>query len=154
MALFSLVMSLLIVLAYQNQTNRLNRATLSANLTHLLPRIEDVRREWSDDADHLLDVTEWAGLLNLPEPVRSAKLQAFFTAQAESMGFEGIAITDDANGELLFDFWNNSEKPELQKAITVNEPLWFDDEHLLLFTKIQKNSRGLGHTFHIFFFKT
>jgi diguanylate cyclase (GGDEF)-like protein/PAS domain S-box-containing protein len=153
LGLFSLAMSTFIALVYQHQTDRLNRSVLSDNLSHLMPRIEDQQRTWNDDADHLLDIIEWSGLLNLPEPARAAKLQAFFTAQSESMGFEGIVITDAASGKLLFDFWNNSEKPEFQNALTENQPLWYDEQRSILYTKVQKSSQAFGHTLHTFFFK-
>ncbi|MEO8343202.1 MAG: PAS domain S-box protein, partial [Gallionella sp.] len=153
LGLFSVVMSTFIVVAYQHQTDRLNRSVLSGNLSHLMPRIEDQQRIWNDDADHLLDVIEWSGLLNLPEPVRTAKLQAFFTAQTESIGFEGVAITDSTSGKLLFDFWNNSEKPEFQQALIEDQPLWYDDQHVILYTKVKKSSPAYGHTLQTFFFK-
>lgn len=153
LGLFTLVMSTFIALAYQYQTNRSNRSELSDYLSDLLPRIQDVQREWSDNADHIFDVTEWSGLLNLNEQLRNAKLRAYFTAQAGSMGFEGLAITDTASGKLLFDFWNNSEKPELQKAVAANQVLWFDEQHVILYSKSQKDSEALGHRFRIVFFK-
>jgi diguanylate cyclase (GGDEF)-like protein/PAS domain S-box-containing protein len=154
LGLFSLVTSTLIVLAYQHQTDRLNRAALSGSLANMKPRIQDVQREWSDDANHLFDVTEWSGLLTLNEQARNAKLQAFFTAQAGSLGFEGVAITDAESGKMLFDYWNNSEKPELlHKAVTANQPLWFDDQNVILYSKSQKDSEALGHHFRLVFFK-
>ena len=146
-------MSILIVLAYQHQTERLNQSELSNNLTHLMPRIQYQQRIWGDNADHLLDVLEWSGLLNLPEPARNAKLQAFFTAQSESLGFDGIAITDAASEKVLFDFWNNSEKPEFQNALTENHPLWYDEQHHILYSKFKKSSHAFGSTAHTFFFK-
>jgi diguanylate cyclase (GGDEF)-like protein/PAS domain S-box-containing protein len=154
LALFSVVMSTFIVLIYQHQTDRLNRSVLSDNLSHLMPRIQEQQKQiWDDNADHLLDIIEWSGLLNLSEPARTAKLQAFFTAQTESMIFEGIAITDATNGKLLFDFWNPYEKPEYQNSLTENQPLWYDNQHLMLYTKVQKSSPVFGHALRIFFFK-
>jgi diguanylate cyclase (GGDEF)-like protein len=150
---FSLVTSTFIVLTYQDQTERLNRSAQSNNLTHLMPRIEQQQRILNNDTDHLLDVLEWAGLLNLNEPLRNAKLLAFFTAQAESMRFDGIVITDATSEKLLFDFWSTPEKPELQIAAEGNQPLWFDDQHSILYSKKRKTSSALGHNLHVYFFR-
>lgn len=146
-------MSAFIVVIYQHQTDRLNRSVLSANLLHLMPRIQDQQRIWDDDADHLLDVIEWSGLLNLEEPIRKVKLQSFFTAQTESMRFEGIAITDANSGKLLFNLWNNTEKPDFQNAFTENQPFWYDDQHAILYTKVKKSTQAYGHILHTYFFK-
>lgn len=145
-------MSIFVVLVYQHQTDRLNRSVLADNLVHLIPRIHDQQRVWDDNADHLLDIIEWSGLLNLSEPARNEKLQAFFNAQAESIGFEGVAITD-ATGKLLFNFWNNYDKPDYRSALADAQPFWYDGAHNVLYTKVQKSSRAEGHTVRTFFFK-
>jgi diguanylate cyclase (GGDEF)-like protein/PAS domain S-box-containing protein len=150
---FSVVMSTIIDLAYQHQTDQLNRSELSNDLSNLIPRIQFQQRIWNDDAHHILDIIEWSGLLNLKEPARKAKLQAFFTAQADSMEFEGIAITDASSGKPVFDYWNNTEAPDFQHAMTKNQPLWFDDKHAILYTKIHKVSPALGHDYNTVFFK-
>ena len=85
---------------------------------------------------------------------RNAKLQAFFTAQSESMEFEGVAITDATNGKLLFDFWRDSEKPDLQNALTGKQMLWYDEQHATLYTKLQKVSYAMGHNLRVIFFNT
>jgi len=150
---FSVVMSIIIVLAYQHQTDQLNRSVMHDDLTNLVQRIQLQQRIWNDDADHILDIVEWSGLLNLKGQERTAKLQAFFIAQAQSMEFEGIAITDARSKKLVFDFWNNAEKPDLQMAATNNQPLWYDDKRGVLYTKINKVSPALGHNINSVFFK-
>ncbi|MFZ5524087.1 MAG: putative bifunctional diguanylate cyclase/phosphodiesterase [Pseudomonadota bacterium] len=150
---FSVAMSTIIVLAYQHQTDQLNRSVLQVNLTNFMQRIHLQQRVWDDDADHILDIVEWSGLLNLKEPARKAKLQAFFAAQADSMEFEGIVITDAGTGKPVFDFWNNAETPDLQLAISENAPIWHDDKHAILYTRIHKTSPALGHNFNTIFFK-
>jgi len=132
-------MSTIIVLAYQHQTDQLNRSELTNELSHLISRIQFQQRVWDDDADHILDIIEWSGLLNQILPANKAKLQAFFSAQADSMEFEGIAITDAGSGKLVFDFWNNAETPDLQHAMAKNQPLWYDDKRAILYTKIHKS---------------
>jgi diguanylate cyclase (GGDEF)-like protein/PAS domain S-box-containing protein len=153
LGLFSLVMSTLIVLAYRHEVSRFNREELSASLTHLIPRFQNQQQTWRDNANQLFTTLEWSGMLNLDEAERNAKLRAFFTAQAESLGFEGVAISDATNGKLSFNFWNNSEKPNLQYAPAENHSLWFDDQHVVLYTKVQKHSHALGHNLDITFFK-
>ncbi len=146
-------MSILILVAYQHQTDKLNRASLSDDLHHLVPRVQSQQRIWGDDADQLLDIIEWADLLNLKEQTRNAKLNAFLTAQAQSMVLDGIAIVDAVNGEILFDFWGNSEKPDLLNAVKDNQPYWYDDQRHILYTKVKKSPPTLGRSLHIFFFK-
>lgn len=140
-------------MAYQRQTDRLNRASLSDDLHHLVPRIQGQQRIWVDDADQLLDVIEWAGFLNLNEQARNAKLNAFLTAQAQSMGLEGIVIVDAASGKILFDFWSNSEVPELHDAVKDEQPYWYDIQNRILYTKVKKSPPTTGRNLHIFFFK-
>jgi len=150
---FSVVMSTIVVLTYQHQTDQLNRSELTGELSHLTRRIEFQQRVWNDDADHILDIIEWSGLLNLKEPARNAKLHAFFTAQAESMGFEGIVITEADSGKRVFDFWNNTVTPDLANALTRKQSLWFDNDRGVLYTEIKKASHALGHNYNTFFFK-
>jgi diguanylate cyclase (GGDEF)-like protein/PAS domain S-box-containing protein len=149
LGVFAVVMSALIVLAYRHQTGRTNREELSDSLTHLIPRIQNQQLVWDDNAANLLDMIAWSGLLNLNEPQRNQKLQAFFSAQAASLGFEGIAITDAASGKMVFDFWGNTEKPPLQDAVASNQPFWLDDQHLILYTRVQRLSHALGHDYNI-----
>jgi hypothetical protein len=123
-------MSVLIMLAYQQQTDRLNRSAMNDDLTHLLPRIQTQQRIWGDGADQLLDVIDWTGLLNLDEKERNEKLNAFLTAQAQSMAFEGVVIVDVDSGTILFNFWNNTEKPDLLNAVKDDQPYWYDDQQI------------------------
>ncbi|MGC2047842.1 MAG: hypothetical protein WA635_04445, partial [Gallionella sp.] len=150
---FSVVMSTIIVLGYQHQTDQLNRSVMHNDLTNFVQRIQFQQRIWDDDADHILDIIEWSGLLNLKGQEREEKLQALFTAQAESMEFEGIVITDARDGKPVFDFWNNAEIPDFQMAATNNQPLWYDDRRGVLYTKIKKISPVLDHNVNAIFFK-
>lgn len=153
LTLFALVASTLIVLAYRHQTIRFNREQLSDALTHLIPRIRNQQQLWDENADNLYDVINWSGLLNLSGPQRNRKLQAFFTAQAESVGFEGIVISDAASGKIVFSYWGNSEAPQLGNAVGGNQPFWFDDQHLILYTRAVKTTHALGHDYNITFLK-
>ena len=153
LGLFSLVMSTLIVLAYRHEVSRMNREELSDTLAHVVPRIKNQQQTWTASGNQLFTTLEWSGMLHLKEPERKAKLQAFFTAQAESTGFEGVAISDVSTGKLLFDFWNSSEMPNLQNALAEDQPLWFDDQHVALYTKVQKHFDALGQNLDITFFK-
>ena len=153
LALFSVVMSLVIVLIYQDQTNELNRNELDTELSHLKARMKDHRGVWTENASQLSDSIEWAGLLDLGEPQRSNNLRAFFTARARSLGFEGIAITDKSSGKLLFDYWNNTERPDMQSALKADQPLWFDAQHVVLYMNMHKSHDALGHHFKLTFFK-
>jgi diguanylate cyclase (GGDEF)-like protein len=153
LVLFSVVMSVLITLAYQQQTDRLNRAAMNDDLNHLLPRIQSQERIWGDGADQLLDVIDWANLLNFKEKVRNEKLNAFLTAQSQSMVFEGIVIVDVTSGHILFDFWNSTEKPNLLNAVRDDQPYWYDDQHNTLYTKIKKSPPTRGKNIYTFFFK-
>lgn len=153
LCLFSVVMSTIVVLAYLHHAKRLNQSALSDSLSHLIPRIEEQRRTWDDDANHIVDIIAWSGLLNLSERARNTKLQAFFTAQAESMGFEGIAITDSTNEKLLFEYWGTFDKPRLQETLLENKALWYNDRDAVLYTIVRKIAYAPGASFHIHFFK-
>jgi diguanylate cyclase (GGDEF)-like protein/PAS domain S-box-containing protein len=153
LVLFSMVMSTLIMLVYQHQTSKFNRDEMSTSLAHLIPRFKNQQQNWIDEANQLYSTVEWSGLLNLNEQARNAGLQAFFTAQSENLGFEGVAISDATSGKLLFNFWHTSESPNFQNAVTGNEPLWFDDQHDILYTRVEKVSNALGHNARIIFFK-
>ena len=149
---FSVVMSTIIVLAYLHQTDKFNRAELSGTLSHLKPRIKDQELNWAAGSENMLDVIEWAGLMSLREPQRNAKLQAFFTAQGKSAGFQGVAIADAANGQLLFKYWHNSDQPDLTSALAEHSHLWYDNQHATLYTKIHISTAALGKNLNIFFF--
>jgi len=150
---FSVVMSTIIVLTYQHQADQLNRSELSGELSHLTQRIQFQHRVWNDDADHILDIIEWSGLLNLKGTERDAKLQAFFTAQSDSMEFEGIEITEFGTEKPVFHFWNHAESPNIHGAVAGNQPLIFDEKRAILYTKIRKVSPALGRNFNTYYFK-
>lgn len=141
------------MLAYLNQTDRSSRDALQTERSHLIQNIQSLHQIWAIDADNMLDVIEWSGLLNLNEPARKVALQAFFTAQTDSMEFEGIVITDTVSGRPVFGYWTNSEAPDFQEAVKNNTTLWVDDRNLSLYSKIQKLSPGLGRNYRVIFFK-
>jgi len=141
------------MLAYRHQTARFNHEELASSIAHMIPRIKNQQQTWIDSADQLFTTIEWSGLLNLEKHRRNAELQTFLTAQAENMGFEGVAITDAASGELLFNYWHNTDSPELRNAVKGDQPLWLDDEHNVLYTRVVKISNALGHNVRIIFFK-
>lgn len=150
---FSVAMSAIVVLAYLHQTDKLNRASLSDNLSHLMPRIRDQQQIWVDEANHIFNIIEWSGLLRLDAQHRNEKLLAFFTAQAESMEIDGIVMTDATSGKVIFDFLNSPERPVFQTALAKNQTLWYDDKHAVLYTIVRKNAHAPGASFHIYFFK-
>lgn len=150
---FSVVVSTIVVLADLHQTGKLNRASLSDNLSHLMPRIKNQQQIWVDEANHFFSIIEWSGLLGLKKKQSNEKLLTFFTAQAENMEFEGIVITDAMSGKLIFDFLNNTDKPKFQAALAKNRTLWYDDTHTVLYTIIKKIAHTPGASFHIHFFK-
>jgi len=153
LAVFSLVMSSVITAVYLDQTDKLNRTALSDKLSHLTSRIKNQQLIWATDTDHLLHVIEWSGLLTLSEPVRKQKLMAFFTSQAESMGFQGIVIKDAASGKLLLDFWQTIEIPRLEETLLNYHPLIYDDRNTTLYTVEQRVTNPPGQSFQVFFFK-
>jgi len=149
---FSVVMGGVIMLAYQNQTDRLNHAAMNSLLAHLKARIQNQQVTQESEAEHFLSIIEWSGILNLPEPQRSMKLNAFFTAQSASMGFDGLVLSDSA-GRMLFDYWGNSEKPAMAAVLADTQPLWLDSEHDKLYHKIHKVARANSVALNVFFFK-
>lgn len=149
---FSVVMSTIIVLVYLHQTDKFNRAELASTLSHLKPRIRDQEFNWATRSENMLDVIEWAGLMNLSELQRNAKLQSFFTAQGKSAEFQGVAITDTTNGQVLFKYWHNSDQPDLTSTLTEHSPLWYDKQHATLYTKIKLSTAALGQNLNISFF--
>lgn len=154
LGIFSLVMGILMILAYQQEANKLDREELSGNLAHMVPRIKNQQEIWHDDASQLFAIIKWSRMLNLNESERNAKLKSFFAAQAKDLGFEGVIITDPANGKVLFDFWSTAERPELAGAMEKNQPLWFSDLDALLYMKAEMISRAQGRNFRIIFFKS
>lgn len=149
---FSAVMSAIVVLAFQNYTDKLNQTELSDNLELTVQRIREQQHSWKIDADHILDITEWSGFLNLNEPMRNEKLQSFFTAQQASMEFEGIIIIDATSGKPVFDFWGNTEKRVFPDSKTI-PALWYDDKNDILYTTVTKRSPGIGRNYLVIFFE-
>ncbi len=154
LCIFSLLMSAFIIMAYRYQTDSFNRAALSNTLSHLVPRIKDQQQIGADNSNHLLSLIEWSGLLNLKEPQRRNELQAFFAAQSENMGVDGIAITNIKNGKLIFSYWNNSEHPRMDKVFATTQVLWYDDQHAVLYNIVKKQAQAQAYNgLNIFFFK-
>ncbi len=154
LGLFSVVMSITIVLAYQYQTEKFNRAAMASALSHLALRIESQETIWADDASHLFGIIEWSDLLDMNEAGRNDRLRAFFTSQGANIGFEGIVVSDPASGKVLFDFWNAFEAPSFQNALLkINENLFYDNERDILYSIVRKTSRTANHHLNILFFK-
>lgn len=150
---FSLVTSIIIFVAYQNYTDKRNRNELGETLNHMVPRIKDLDRRRKENANHLLSIIEWSGMTRLSDSLRNEKLKAFFTAQSEGLGYEGILITDARTGKLLFDYWSHTEKPHMQAALAYNEGLWVDQEHSVLYSRIKKTMRALHGDMDVYFFR-
>ena len=153
LGIFSLLTSAFVVFIYQQQANRLNQDELMSYLEHMEPRIKVRQQSWEDNASQLYNIIEWDGLLNLGEHERNARLRTFLTAQAENLGFEGLAITDADTGMLLFNYWANAVKPDLANAVKDSQKLWFDNQHDVLYTKTGRTSHAVGHHLNILFFK-
>ena len=153
LAIFSLVMSSIITAVYFQQTNRLNQAYMSSTLAYLTRGIRDQQDIWSTNANHMLHIIEWTGLLASNEPGAKQRLLSFFSAQAESIGFEGIFIEDHASGKMLLDYWLASEKPRFKLDLLEAQTLWYDDRSGTLYSVIKRKTNPPGRNLHIFFFK-
>lgn len=150
---FSIVTTLIISLSYQHRLEQQNQADLSNFVSHMTPRLENQDRLWREDADHVLSIIEWSGLLALSEPLRTNKLNAFFTAQSESIGFEGIVITEASTQEPIFSYWEIAQKPNLHSVLANNQLLWLDEEHKVLYSRTTKTLRHAGGEVSLTFFK-
>lgn len=153
LVLFSIIISGLVALLYQNQTDKVNRAIMSDQLAYLAPRIKNHQVLLEEDANNLINTLEWTGMLTLPEPQRSEKLKEFFSSQASNLRFEGIVISNAKTGQLLFDHWTTKDKPDLQNALHETEPLWLDDDHDSLYSQIKKITRMPDDGINVYFFK-
>jgi diguanylate cyclase (GGDEF)-like protein/PAS domain S-box-containing protein len=153
LVLFSIIISGLVALLYQKQTEKINHAVMDDQLAYLVPRIKDHQDTLDGNASNFVSTLEWSGMLTLPEPQRSEKLKDFFSAQAGSMMFEGIAITNAKTGQVLFDYWPAKDKPDWQTALHDSDPLWLDDDHDELFSQIKKITRMPGDGINVHFFK-
>lgn len=138
---FSVVISVMVAISYQTLTEKKNHDALNDTLAHMIPRIKDQERRRNESANPLLNIIDWSGIAGLNEPLRSAKLQAFFTAQSESLGYEGIVFTDARTGKVIFNYWSHAEKPNLDEALFGDQPLWLDQEHFVLYSRIKKPLR-------------
>ncbi len=153
LALFSIVISGLVALLYQNQADKVNRAAMDNQLSYLIPRIKAHQASLNADANRLVSTLEWSGLLALPEPLRSEKLNEFFIAQANSMRFEGVVLSNAKTGQMLFHYWALKDKPDLQAALQETDPLWLDGDHDEMFSQIKKITRMPDDGINIHFFK-
>ncbi|MBI3221897.1 MAG: EAL domain-containing protein [Nitrosomonadales bacterium] len=153
LVIFSTGMSGIIALVYSHQTDKLNRAKMADALAHMIPRLEDQQHIWQENAQHVHSITEWSGILNTGETQRSEKLRAFFTAQAENLGFEGIVINEAGNNKTIFSYWNGNEAPDFQTALLDDQPFWFDAAHATLYTKISIPLQVINFHANMIFFK-
>jgi PAS domain S-box-containing protein len=153
LAVFSILTSAIALFSYQKYTIKRNHEALDETIAHMLPRIQEQEDRRNQNADRLLNIIDWSGIVRLPQPLRSEKLTAFFTAQSETLGFEGILITDPASSTPVFDYWAHAEKPHHLEAITGDQPLWFDQDHAVLYTRIKKAIRSDQGILNIIFFR-
>ncbi len=153
LTLFSIFISGLVVLLYQNQTDKVNHAVMDDQLTYLVPRIKDHQASLDKEASGLVSTLEWSGLFALSEPLRSEKLQEFFTAQAGITQFEGVVLSNAKTGQVIFDYWSGKDKPDWQSALQETDPLWIDDDHDELYSQIKKITRMPGDGINIHFFE-
>ncbi len=150
---FSSLSTLIIALSYEARLNRQNADELSALLNHIAPRLKNQEKLWQDDAEQVLAVLEWSGLIGLKEPIRTARLNSLFTVQSEHMQFEGVSITEKNTGRLIYDYWGNAEKPTVKKSAGEGQSLWLDEEHKVLYQLIRKPMHSMSGELEVDFFK-
>ncbi len=153
LVLFSVVISGLVTWLYQMQADKVNRAVMHDQLSDLVPRIKDHQASLEADANHMVSTLEWSGMLALPEPLRSEKLNDFFAVQGNSMRFEGVILSNAKTGQMLFNYWALKDKPDLQAALQETDPLWLDDDHDEMFSQIKKVTRMPDDGINVHFFK-
>ncbi|NOU01728.1 MAG: EAL domain-containing protein [Gallionella sp.] len=153
LVLFSIIICGLVILLYQNQTEKVNHAVVDDQLSYLLPRIKDHQASLDEDASNLVSTLEWSGMLALPEPQRGEKLKEFFTAQSNSMMFEGVVVSNAKTGQVIYDYWPAKDKPDWQTALQDTDPLWLDGDHDEVFSQIKKITRMPDDGINVHFFK-
>lgn len=151
--LFSVAISVVVVQTYHQQTDRLNHAALADTLTHLAARFSNQQRVLDEAADHLVDVTEWSGILGLGELQRNAQLHAFLPTQSDSMEVDGLRITDARDGRTLFEHWRQPEQPAMHAILPSPPPLWLDDGRDELYSIVRKEAHAPGKNFLVDCFK-
>lgn len=150
---FSVFMSIVIVMAYQHQIDKSNRASLAQSLNQFQSRLKDQQEVWTERSNNLLNVIEWSGLLILQGQKRQDKLQSFFTAQTGNLGLDGVVITDRNTDQSIFSFWINTEHPQLEKVFASSGSLWYDDVYAVLYSVKKKNIQVPGaEVMNIYFF--
>ncbi len=149
---FSLVTSVLVVISYQSYTESLNSKEINETMKHMVPRLKDLDRRREENANHMLSIIDWSGIVRLKEPLRTQKFNAFFVAQSENLGYEGILIADASSGKLVFNYWAHTETPHFQAALSSDQPLWVDEEHSVLYSRVKKALSGPNMGFNVYFF--
>ncbi len=149
---FSIATSAIIVIIYENYTEKLNGTELNETIKHMVPRFKDMERRREENADHLLSIIDWSGIARLKEPLRRQKFNSFFIAQSENLGYEGILITDASSGELVFNYWVHAETPHFQAALSNNQLLWVDEEHSVLYSRFKKTLSAANKGLNVYFF--
>jgi len=150
---FAAVTTLAISVIYQQRLEQQNRADIRSILNHMVPRIKNQVRLWQGDANHVLSIIEWSGLLTLNDKLRANKLNAFFTAQSESIDFEGIVITEVETKNVVYDYWEAFQKPNLKSIRGQDQSLWLDEEHKVLYSRISKTLYQSGREIEVVFYK-
>lgn len=153
LGIFSLVMSIIIVLAYQYQVASFNRAATDASVAHVLPRIRTQHVLLEDRVNNLVHVINWSGILFLDAGRRNDRLQSFLIAQTDSLAVDGIVLAD-ANNRQQFDYWMHSEHPHIDRAFSTNEIYWYDEKRGVLYFVFKRNMQSpLGTGLFMYFFK-
>ncbi len=153
LALFILASDLLIVGFYQVHNGRQNRQEMADTLRHMEVRFKNQQRLWQEDAVHVLNIIEWTDIAGLADPQRNIRLQAFFLAQAESQGFEGVTIIDERSGNLVFDHWVRTEKPAMKDLMAATDALWLDEMHSVLYSRVRYTLHSSRGNLLVTFFK-
>jgi diguanylate cyclase (GGDEF)-like protein/PAS domain S-box-containing protein len=149
---FALITSFLIVIFYQSFTENLNTKDINETMKHMVPRLKDLDQRREENANHMLSIIDWSGIARMKEPLRTQKFNAFFIAQSENLGYEGLLITDSSSGKLIFNYWAHTESPHIQAALSGDQPIWVDEEHSVLYSRIKKTLSGPNMGFNVYFF--
>jgi len=150
---FSIVTTIAIATLYQQRLEQQNQADLRGILTHMVPRLKNQDRLWREDANHVLNIFEWSDLLALKGQLRTDKLNAFFTAQSESIGFDGFVMTDATTRKPIFDYWAPIKRPDLKALLINKQSLWLDEEHKVLYSRITLITHNKEGEIEVAFFK-
>lgn len=153
LAVFSLVVSILIVLAYQQQLHSFRRAAMAANSAQVMPRIQAQHQALEENVDNLVHIIDWSGLLFMDATIRNDKMQTLLAAQADNLVVNGIVLSDASN-KPLFQFWLHSEHPEFKKSDASRQQYWYDEKNGVLYFVFSRNMQSPSRqSMTMYFFK-